>query len=237
MDVYINAESLSSYTQTPLILFSFHHREEIPPEEDQREKAAHKGVYRQAAAVGHLEDGERVLWVCPGAVPVCQGTRCQRKGRGTLPAGAKLLLWENLPQKLKDAWRSDVESKMKKRRKVRLIDCWWLCGWFVRVIENTTWSCRTIHLWQRCYSRPCQPTGRGACVSSAASAAGCVPSSPRASTPFHFHFKGRLRRGPQPAHVRRQPVQQLVRLLIGFAPIQTKHFHWLCTVWLCLVVF
>lgn len=83
-----------------LINFSCHHRKEIPPKEDQWEKAAHKGVHCQAAAVGHLEDGERVLRVCAGAVPVRQGARCQRKGRGALSAGSKLLLWENLPQEL-----------------------------------------------------------------------------------------------------------------------------------------
>lgn len=70
----------------------FNYREEIPPEEDQREEAAHEGVDRQAAAVGHLEDGERILRVCAGAVPVRQGTCCTREGRGALPAGTELLL-------------------------------------------------------------------------------------------------------------------------------------------------
>lgn len=88
-------------TASFLIFLSFHHREEIPPEEDQREKAAHQGVHRQAAAVGHLEDGERVLRVCAGAVPVRARARRPREGRRALPAGAELLLRENLPQKLK----------------------------------------------------------------------------------------------------------------------------------------
>lgn len=77
------------------------HRQEIPPEEDEREEATHEGVHRQAAAVGHLEDGERFLRICTGAVPVCPGTCCQGKGRGALPAGTELLLREDLPQKLK----------------------------------------------------------------------------------------------------------------------------------------
>lgn len=67
-------------------------RQEISPTEDEREEAAHQGVHHEAAAVGHLEDGERVLRVCSGAVPVCPGSRRQRKGRGALPAGPKLLL-------------------------------------------------------------------------------------------------------------------------------------------------
>ena len=73
-------------------------REEIAPEEDEREEAAHEGVHRQAAAVGHLEDGERVLRVCAGAVPVRPRSCRQGEGRGALPAGAELLLREDLPQ-------------------------------------------------------------------------------------------------------------------------------------------
>lgn len=92
--------SLSARIWKRLINCSCHHRKEIPPKEDQWEKAAHKGVHRQAAAVGHLEDGERVLRVCAGAVPVRPGARRQRKGRGALSAGSKLLLRENLPQEL-----------------------------------------------------------------------------------------------------------------------------------------
>lgn len=80
--------------------FSPHHRKEVPPEEDQRKEAAHQGVYRQAAAVVHLEDGERVLRVCAGTVPVRQSARRQRERRGTLRAGAELLLREDLPQEL-----------------------------------------------------------------------------------------------------------------------------------------
>lgn len=97
--------SLRARISERLINFSCHHRKEIPPKEDQWEKAAHKGVHRQAAAVGHLEDGERVLRVCAGAVPVRQGARRQRKGRGALSAGSKLLLRENLPQEL--MWRGE----------------------------------------------------------------------------------------------------------------------------------
>lgn len=78
----------------------FHFRKEIPPKEDQREEAAHQGVHRQAAAVGHLEDGERLLRVCSGAVPVRQGARRQGERRRTLPAGSELLLRKDLPQKL-----------------------------------------------------------------------------------------------------------------------------------------
>lgn len=92
--------SLSARVWKRLINCSCHHRKEIPPKEDQWEKAAHKGVHRQAAAVGHLEDGEWVLRVCAGAVPVRPGARRQRKGRGALSAGSKLLLRENLPQEL-----------------------------------------------------------------------------------------------------------------------------------------
>lgn len=96
----LSALSLGARICKRLINFSCHRRKEIPPTEDQWEKAAHEGVHRQAAAVGHLEDGERVLRVCAGAVPVRQGARCQRKGRGALSAGSKLLLRENLPQEL-----------------------------------------------------------------------------------------------------------------------------------------
>ena len=80
-----------------------------------------------------------------------------------------------------------------------------------------------------CCLHPCQPTGQGGRVSSA----GCVPSSPPASTPFHFHFKGQASAGTCPE--RRRPVQQLVapRPVIGFAVLQSRHSHWLCTVWLC----
>lgn len=152
----IKAESLSSCSRPSVILLFFHCREEIPPEEDQWEKAAHKRVYRQTAAVSHLEDGERVLWVCTGAVPVCQGTCCQRKGRGALPAGTKLLLRENLPQKLKRHCRTHVErtldpgrdKKKNENREVRLKDFWRLWGGFVCAIEDIKWSFRTITLWR-----------------------------------------------------------------------------------------
>lgn len=128
--------------------FSPHHRKEIPPEKDQREEASHEGVHHQTAAIWHLEDGERVLRVCTGAVPVCQGTCCERKGRRALPAGSELLLWENLPQKLRGPF---VQARP--------------CGWRRRRLPTAVWLGRTrraaepfnqlssLHL--------CQATGRG----------------------------------------------------------------------------
>lgn len=139
---------------TPLNHFSPHHREEIPPEEDQWEEAAHKGVHRQAAAVCHLEDGERVLWVCTGAVPVRQGTCCQRKGWRTLPAGSKLLLWENLPQKLKMCLSIEELGEDTLYR----LGC---AAWDKRDGPDYCWlfvaglcvcSCRTIHLWRNTHT-------------------------------------------------------------------------------------
>lgn len=232
---------------TPLNHFFSDHREEIPPEKDQWEEAAHKGVDRQAAAVCHLEDGERVLWVCTGAVPVRPGACCQRKGWRTLPAGSKLLLWENLPQKL--MMQMSVEefgedSLYRLRGAV----------WDEREGTDYSWRCERLELvcvelqnnppltqrsrrWLLCYSHLCRPTGRVAHVSSA----GCVPSSSRAFTPFHLRDKGRRHRRPLLAHgwKRKRYLQQLIRpWLPKWASLfQTKPFHWLRTVWLCFAIF
>lgn len=56
-------------------------REKVPSEENQREEASHERVHRQTAAVLHLENGERLLRIRSGAVPVRQGPCRQRKGR------------------------------------------------------------------------------------------------------------------------------------------------------------
>lgn len=135
---------------------------------------------------------------------------------------------------------SDVQSETKKRRKVRVsvIDYYWLCGRCVHVIENITWSCRTICFWRS------DQTGNSSVIHICASQldkelvlAGCVPSSSQASTPFLFHVKGRLRRRSLLAHGQRRPLQQLIRprLLIGFTiPDPDKTFS---LALYCLVVF
>lgn len=157
-----------------------HHRQEIPPKEDQREEAAHKGVDCQAAAVHHLEDGERLLWICPGAVPVRQGACCPGKGRGTLPARPKFLLWKNLPQKLEKR----AECFGGGRNTLSMLSCALLrqtevgVRWDLRTTADCVPRLRAwcgagepIRLWRSdrtgssCYSRLCRPAGRGARVS------------------------------------------------------------------------
>lgn len=248
----------------PLNLHIPYHREEIPPEEDQWEKATNQGVDRQAAAVGHLEDGERVLWVYTGAVSVRQSPRRQRKGRGTLPAGPKLLLWENLPQELRNihshrnVWREKAlyrrgctvwEDKLKQfwewcgtKGILLLLSLWLVCTW-----KRSRWI---IGIWECDRSKFCflfclclyQPTGRRAHVSFQPSwstaSAGCICSS-------HYSLSFLYPRSPVLfcRHVAGEDLTNswseldhwLVKQLLVSEP--EKRFHRLCTVCLCWAVF
>lgn len=79
-------------------LFLFCSREKVSPAKDHWKKAPHQRDDSQAAAVQHLENGERVLRVCPGTVSVRARPRRQRKGRRALRPRAELLLWKDLSQ-------------------------------------------------------------------------------------------------------------------------------------------
>lgn len=135
---------------------------------------------------------------------------------------------------------SDIQSEMRKRRESnRLLLTVWLvctCDWEHNVeLQSDPPLTQRSDWWQFCCSRPCLPTGRRARVSSSAASAGCVPSSSWASTRFHSHVKGHWCIGPLPARGQRRPGPTPDWLC--HPPTLTKHFHWLCTVWLCLVVF
>lgn len=73
-------------------------RKEVPSEEDLGEEAPHQRGDSQAAAVAHLEDGERLLRVCSGTVSVCASARRQGKERRAVRARSELFLREDLPQ-------------------------------------------------------------------------------------------------------------------------------------------
>lgn len=131
-------------------------------------------------------------------------------------------------------WRGHlIQAQMcslKKRRKVSLL----VTVWLVQTCDcSIMWSCRTIRLWRsdQTGARSVIPV-RGSQLDEelafrqqvAFPAAPTSTPTPQTSIPFHFHFKGRPRRGPPPAHVRWRPVQQLVgpRPLIGSAVLRSK---------------
>lgn len=88
-------------------------------------------------------------------------------------------------------------------------------GYFIQArMCSLVWKRRDYRWWWLlCYSHVCQPTGRGAHISSA----GCVPSSSQAFTPFHLHDKGHQHKWPLLARCWKRPLRQLIRpwLLTG----------------------
>lgn len=74
------------------------HRQKVSPSKNNGEKGTIKGDHGKASAVGHMENGEWVLWVYTWAVSICQGTCSPGKRRRTLYSFTELFLWKNLPK-------------------------------------------------------------------------------------------------------------------------------------------
>lgn len=209
-----NAECQGSHSGAafnPALFLIF--REEISPEEDEWEEAAHEGVHCQAAAVGHLENGERVLRVCTGTVPVCQGARRQGEGRRAVPAGTKLLLREDLPQELESGngqyWERCGRGKDGPKTKS--------CG-----------SLWTIRLWLS--ARPGEATWSSEATAFSAAALAI----------FYFHVRDLLqwlRRSLNSLKCdvpSRKPVWAPASKV---APLLKESFYFLALYCLCLIVF
>ena len=70
-------------------------RTEVAPEENAEEVPPRAEHSRQAAPVAHLENGKWILWVCAGALSLCEATdfwHCRWRVPGE---GAPLPVWED----------------------------------------------------------------------------------------------------------------------------------------------